>query len=88
MSKNLKINTLKRAKEPKSCLKVQSSKMAKLEHATQNVLKSITSSVNQNCSEFVLLNKKETIKRLDRRMLDKTKEFDTQGFSCFLMHFF
>ena len=83
MSKNFKMNTLKPALEPKSGSKVPSRKAANHEHAAQNVLKSLTTSVNQNCPEFVLLNKKETIKRLDRRMLEKIKEFETQGFSCF-----
>ena len=83
MSKNLKMNTQKRAKEAESSSKVPSRKMTKLEHATQNISRSLKISVNQNCPEFVLLNKKETNKRLDRRMLIKIKEFETQGFSCF-----
>ena len=77
------MNTQKRAKEANSSSKVPSRKMSNLEHAAKNVLKLSTSSVNQNCSEFVLLNKKETIKRLDRRMLDKIKELETQGLSFF-----
>ena len=77
------MNTQKRAKEAESSSKVPSRKMTKLEHATQNISRSLKISVNQNCPEFVLLNKKETIKRLDRRMLIKIKEFETQGFSCF-----
>ena len=88
MSKCLKINTQKRAKEANSCSKVPSRKMANFGHAAENVLRLSTSSVNQNCPEFVLLNKKETIRSLDRRMLDKIKEFETQGFSFFLMLFF
>ena len=62
--------------------------MSRLEHARQNIIKSLTISVNQNCPEFVTLNKKEAIKRIDRRILDNIKDFETQGFSCFLMLFF
>ena len=63
MSKNLKRNTQKRIKEAKSCLKVPSRNIKRLKHARQNIFKSQTNSVNQSCSQFVMLNKKETFEK-------------------------
>ena len=80
MPKNLKRNKQERAKEAKSCMKVPSRKMTRLEHARQKIFKSLTNSVKQNCSEFVFLNKQETYKKLDRNELDKIKGFWKQGF--------
>ena len=81
MSKNLKRNTQKRIKEAKSCLKVPSRNIKRLKHARQNIFKSLTNSINQNCPEFVVLNKKETFEKLDRKMIDKIKYFEKQGFN-------
>ena len=55
--------------------------MKKLINARQNIFKSLTNSINQNCPEFVVLNKKETFKKLDRKMIDKIKYFEKQGFN-------
>ena len=80
MPKNPKRNKQERAKEAKSCMKVPSRKMTRLEHARQKIFKSLTNSVKQNCSEFVILNKQETYKKLNRNELDKIKDFWKQGF--------
>ena len=80
MPKNLKRNKQERAKEAKSCMKVPSRKMTRLEHARQKIFKSLTNSVKQNCSEFVFLNKQETYKKLDRNELNKIRDFWKQGF--------
>ena len=66
MSKNFKRNTQKQAKEAKSCIKVSSRNITRPKHAKQNVLKSLTNAVNQNCSQFVMLNKTETFKNLHK----------------------
>ena len=78
-----------RAKEAKRYMKVPIRKVARLEHVRQNVFKSPTNTVNQNCPEFVILNKKETFQKLDRIAFDKIKDFGKQGFfffyhSCFI----
>ena len=89
MPKNPKRNKQKRANEAKSCMKVPSRTMTRLEHARQKIFKSLTNSVKQNCSEFVILNKQETFHKLDRNVLDKIKYFRKQGFYfCFLMILF
>ena len=82
MPKNFKRNEQKRAEEAKSCMKVPSRKMIRLENATQNKFKSLTNSVIQNCSEFVMLNKRENFQKLDRNSFIKIKDFGKQGF-CF-----
>ena len=83
MSKNLKIITQKRAKEAKSCMKLPRRKMKILEHDGQNLFKTLTNTVKQNCPEFVMLSKRETFENLDRKMLGKVRNFGTQGFDCF-----
>ena len=80
MPKNLIRNSQKRAKEAKSWMKVPSRKMTRLEHARQKIFKSLTKTVNQNCSEFVILNKQEVFQKFDRNALDKIKNFWNQGF--------
>ena len=79
MSKNLERNSQKRAREAKSFIKVPSRKMTRFEHARQNIFKSITVPVNHSCSEFIMSNKKATFEKLDRKMLDKIKDFVTLG---------
>ena len=81
MPKNRKRNT--RAKEAKSFIKVPNRKTTKLEHARQNIFKSLTNYVNQNCPEFVMLNKKETFEKLNRKVLDKLDDFGNQGYSFY-----
>ena len=61
-------------------MKVPNTKMTRLEHAKQNTFKSLTNSVNNNCSEFVMLNKRDTFEKLNRKVLDKIKDFEKQGF--------
>ena len=75
-----------RAKEAKRYMKVPIRKVARLEHVRQNVFKSPTNTVNQNCPEFVILNKKKTFQKLDRIAFDKIKDFGKQGF-CFFLSF-
>ena len=90
MPKSLKRNQQERSKEAKGCMKVPSRKMTRLKHARQNTFKSLISSVNNNCSEFVMLNKRETFEKLNRKVLDKIKDFEKQGFyfSIFLVLYF
>ena len=64
MLKSLKRNKQQRAKEAKNCMKVPSKKMTRLDHAKQNKFKSLTNSIIQNCSEFVMLNKRKTFEKL------------------------
>ena len=80
MQKSLKRNQQEQSKEAKSCMKVPSRKIRRLEHAKQNIFKSLTNTVNQNCPEFVILNKQETFQKLDRNVIDKIKDFRKQGF--------
>ena len=77
-----KRNKQKRAKEAKSCMKVPSRKITRLEHARQNTFKLLTNPVNQNCSEFVILNKQEFLQKIDSYALSKIKNFGKQGI-CF-----
>ena len=88
MPKNCERKTQTRDKDAKSCIKVPSRKMTRLENARQKIFKSLTNSVNQNLPEFVLLCKKETFKKLSRKTLGKIKEFQSLFFffkcSCFL----
>ena len=79
MSKNLERNSQKRAGEAKSFIKVPSRTMTRLEYARQNIFKSFSVPVNHSCSEFIMLNKKATFEKLDRKMLDKIKDFVTLG---------
>ena len=87
MTKNLKRKTQKQAKEEKSCMKVPSIKMTRLEHARQITFKSFKNSVNQNCPEFVILNKQEAFQKLDGNVLDKIKDFEKQGFHFVCLKF-
>ena len=80
MQKSLKRNQQERSKEAKGCMNVPSRKMTRLEHARQKIFKSLTKTVNQNCSEFVILNKQEVFQKFDRNALDKIKNIWNQGF--------
>ena len=75
MPKSRKRNKQQRAKDAKSFMKVPSRKSKRLEHARQNVFKSLTNTVNQNCSEFLILNKKENFKNLIEMHYIKSKIF-------------
>ena len=86
MPKNLIRNSQKRAKEAKSWMKVPSRKMTRLEHARQNIFKSLTNTANENYPEFIMLNKKASFEKLDRNTLDKIKDFVTLG--LFFIYFF
>ena len=85
MTKDLKRSTQNQVRDGKSLMKVASIKQIRHEHANQNILKSLTKIVNQNCHEFVMLNKKATFKNLDRKLLEKMKDITNQGFLCFLL---
>ena len=87
MPKSLKRNKQQRAKEAKSCMKAPTRKMTRLEHARQNIFKSLTNSVDKNLHEFVMLNKHETFQKLDRIVLDKIKDLRKQGFYLFFFNF-
>ena len=84
MTKDLKRSMQKQGRDGKSLIKVANRKKIRHEHASQNILKSLTKIVNQNCHEFVMLNKKATFKNLDRKLLEKMKDITNQGFICFL----
>ena len=88
MPKNCKRKTQKRDKDAKSYVEVPSRKMTRLGNERQNIFKSLTNSVNQNLPEFVLLSKKEAVKKLSRKTLGKIKEFQSLFFffkcSCFI----
>ena len=79
MPKKRKRNTQKRAKKAKSSIQVPNRRTSTLEHAIQSIFKSITNSVNQNFSEFVMLNKRKTFEKLNSQMVDKFKDFKNQG---------
>ena len=80
MSKDLKRNMLKPAIEAKSCMKVPSKKTTRLKYTGQNIFKLLTNPSNQNCTEFVMLNKKVIFEKLNRKVFDKVKDFGKQGF--------
>ena len=77
MRKKLKRNKQKRAEDAKSFIKLP---MTRLEHTRLNVFKSLTNTDSQNFPEFVMMNKKEFFEQLDRKMLDKIKDFASLGF--------
>ena len=81
MPKNLIRNSQKRAKEAKSWMKVPSRKMTRLEHARQNIFKSLTIPVNKNSTEIIMMNKRATFEKFDRKTSDKIKDFVTLGTS-------
>ena len=80
MPKSLKRNKQQRAKDVISFMKVPSRKMTRLEHARQNIFKSLTNPDTKICSEFVIFNKQATFEKLDRKSLDKIKDFVNKGF--------
>ena len=57
--------------------------MTRLEHVRQNIFKSLTNSDNKNCSEFVMFNRKATFEKLDRKLLNKIKDFAKKRFFIF-----
>ena len=69
-------------------MKIPSRKKTRLDHARQNILKSLTNSVIQNCSEFVMLNKRESFQNLNKNVLNKIKDFGKQGFYFIIYYFF
>ena len=82
MPKYLQRNTQKRVKEAKRFKNVPKRKMSRLEHARQNIFESPTNNLNKNCPEFVMLNKKETFKKLVRKMFNKLNDFLRLGLFC------
>ena len=87
MSKRRRRNTQKRAGETNSFMKTPNSKIPTLTHARQNVFKLLMNSVDQNSPEFVILNKRETFEELNKKMLDKFKDFGNQGYNFFIIFF-
>ena len=84
MPKNLKRNTQKLANEAKSCMKLPSRKITRLEHARRNIFKLLTNPVNQSCHEFVMLNKKAVFEKLDIKVFDKVVK---KGFLFYCLNF-
>ena len=80
MTNNVKRYQQRRVNGAKRYKKVPNRKLTRLEHARQNVTKSVTNTVNQNYPKFVIVNKQETFKKLERNALDKVKDFWKQGF--------
>ena len=80
MSKTLKNNTLKRAKEAESCKEEPSRMKTRLEHARQSIFNSLTNPDNQNCPEFDILIKKATFKILNEKVFDNIKDYRKQGY--------
>ena len=64
MPKNLKRNKQQRAKEAKSCMKVQSKKMTRLEDDILNIFKSLTNTVNRNCPKLLSQTNEKILKNL------------------------
>ena len=88
MSTKLKRKSQKLAEEAEGCANVPSRKVSRLENSREKILKSLTNSVNRNCPEFVTLNKRETLEKLDRQVLDKIKDFGSKGFYTFFFILF
>ena len=78
MSQRLQPKTQKQAEEAKSCMKVQNGK--DIEHNGQNMFKSQTNPKNQNCQNFVKLNKRKTFEKLSEKILENNEEIGNQGF--------
>ena len=78
MSQSLKRQTQKQAEEAKSCMKVQNRK--EIEYNRHTVFKSQTKPKKNNCKNFVILNKRKTFEKLNRKMFGNIQEFGNQGF--------
>ena len=78
MPQSLQIQTQKYSEEAKSCMKVKNKKAVK--SYRENVMKSQAKQENQNCKNFVTLNKRKTFKKLGGKMLENIEEFENQGF--------
>ena len=88
MTKKLKRSSQKRTEKAKSCLEEPSVKAQKLKHTRQNIIDSLKIPVNQNCPEFVSLNKKATFEKLNGKVFDKLKEFGRQSFLFLCLNLF
>ena len=86
MQQNLLRKTQKQAKEAKRCTKVQNEKA--IEHSRQKVFKSETYPENQNCQNFVILNRRKSFEKFGRKMLENIKEFKNQGIKFIFDVFF
>ena len=80
MTKSLKRFQQRRVIGAKRYKKAPNRKLTRLEHARQNVIKSVTNTANQNYPKFVIVNKRETFQKLERNALDNVKDFGKQGF--------
>ena len=80
MTKSLKRYQQRRFNGAKRYKKVPNRKLTRLEHARQNVTKSVTNTDNQNYPKFVIANKQETVEKLERNAYDKVKDVWKQGF--------
>ena len=77
MQQNFRQQMRKQAKEAKSCTNIQNEKA--IVQNRQIVTKSHTIPENENCQNFVALNKRKTIKKLGGKMLQNIKEYGNQG---------
>ena len=77
MPQSLQIQTQKYTEEAKNCIKVKNAKA--IENNKENVMKSQTKQENQNCKNFVKLNKEITFVKLSRIMVENIEEFIKQG---------
>ena len=85
MQQNFLRKTQKQAKEAKRCTKVQNGKA--IEHSRQKVFKSETYPENQNCQNFVILNRRKSFEKFGRKMLENIKEFKNQGITFIYFNF-
>ena len=65
MPQSLQIQTQKYTEEAKNCIKVKNAKA--IENNKENVMKSQTKQENENCKNFVTLNKEKTFEILGNK---------------------
>ena len=70
-------NIQKQAEEAKSCMKVKNGKAIK--NNRKNVMKSQTKQGNQNCKNFVTLNKRKIIEKIGGKLLENIEEIEKKG---------
>ena len=78
MPQSLQQQTHKQAEEVKSCIKVKNGK--KIERNRHNVFYSQTKPENQNCQNFVKLNRRKAFDKLGGRMLHNIEKLRNRGF--------
>ena len=81
MPQSLQIQTQKYSEEAKSCMKVKNKKAVK--SYRENVMKSQTKQENQNCKNFVTLNKRKTFKKTCWKNVRKHRRIRKSRFYLF-----